>query len=117
LLTIRERTAQVSFALDVAGRIRHSWSARQPDKSFVITCPNKDKPGVKETADVKIAELRAKRKNRKDRDDKRKKPKTTSNTASSDSTSVVVTSPNGRVVFVAQVLVNASEMRQPSQSR
>jgi len=91
----------------------HSWSARQPDKSFVVTCPNKDKPGVKETADVKIAELLAKRKNRKDSNDKRKKPKTTSNTASSDSTSVVVTSPNGRVVFVAQVMVNSSEMRQP----
>ena len=49
----------------------HSWSSRQPDKSFAITCPNKDKPGVKEKADAQIAELRSKRKNRKDRDDKR----------------------------------------------
>ena len=54
----------------------HSWSARQADKSFVITCPNKDKPGVKEKADAMIAELRAKRKNRRERKDTRKKPKT-----------------------------------------
>ena len=91
---------------------QHSWSARQPDKSFVVTCPNKDKPGIKDAADAKIAELRAKRK-RKDSNDKRKKQKTSSNTASTDSTSVVETAPNGRVVFVARVLANSGEMRQP----
>ena len=79
----------------------HSWSSSQADKSFVITCPNKDKPGVKEKADAQIADFRSRRKNRQDRNDKRKKQKTTTNTASGDSTSVAVPSPNGRVVFVA----------------
>ena len=93
----------------------HPWSSRQPDKSFVIVCPNKDKPGIKEKADAQIADFRSRRKTRQDRDrnDKRKKQKTTTNTASGDSTSVAVPSPNGRVVFVARVLQNASEMRQP----
>jgi len=51
----------------------HMWSTQKPDKSYVVTCPSKDKPGVREKADAKIAEICTKRKGRKDREDKRKK--------------------------------------------
>jgi len=94
----------------------HSWSTRQTDnKSYVVTCPNKDKSGVKAKAEAKIADMRSRRKSRRDRDDKdkRKKTKVTTNVTDASSSTVVVTSPNGRVVFVAQVMVNAHEMRQP----
>ena len=44
--------------------LKHPWSQRQDNGTYVVTCPNKAKPGVKAAAAVKIADMRAKRKAR-----------------------------------------------------
>ena len=44
--------------------LKHPWSQRQDDGTYVVTCPNKSKPGVEAAALVKIADIRAKRKAR-----------------------------------------------------
>ena len=42
--------------------LKHPWSQRQDDGTYVVVCPNKSNPGVEAAALVKIADMRAKRK-------------------------------------------------------
>ena len=42
--------------------LKHPWSQRQYNGTYVVTCPNKSKPGVEAAALVKIADMIAKRK-------------------------------------------------------
>ena len=44
--------------------LKHPWSQRQDNSTYVVTCPNKAKPGVEAAAAVKISDMRAKRKTR-----------------------------------------------------
>ena len=98
----------------------HMWSKRLEDKSFVIVCPNKDKPGIRAKAESKIAEIRTKRKERKDKDGGRdkKKQKTTGSTANAvfDNGATPSSTDGGRKIFVAQVhtaVLSAVEHRLP----
>ena len=59
----------------------HLWSKKQADDSYVVSCPNKDKPGVQAAAKAKIDDIRIKRKAKKDVYNKAKKAKTSANAA------------------------------------
>ena len=61
--------------------LKHPWSQRQEDVTYVVTCPNKAKPGVEAAALVKIADMRAKRKARQQGWHNKKKQKTAANAA------------------------------------
>ena len=61
--------------------MKHPWSQRQDDGTYVVTCPNKAKPGVEAAAAVKIADMRAKRKARQQGWKDKKKLKTVTNAA------------------------------------
>ena len=96
----------------------HLWSKRQEDKSFVVICPNKDKTGIRDAAEKKIAEIRTKRKERKDDKGKdKKKQKTTTSTANAVFyNGQASSSTGGRKVFVIQchsAVLSAGEHRLP----
>ena len=60
---------------------QHPLSHKQHNGSYVLTCPNKSKPGVEAAAAVKIYELRSKRKVQRQGPKDRKKQKATANAA------------------------------------
>jgi hypothetical protein len=61
--------------------LKHLWSKKQDNGTYVVTCPNKAKPGVEAAAAVKIAELKVKRKAQRLEKRDKKKQKTTANAA------------------------------------
>lgn len=65
----------------------HFWSDWQEKNTFVISCPNQDKPGIRTAAESKIAEICTKpNKWRDDKDkDKQKKLKVSTSNAVFDS--------------------------------
>lgn len=84
----------------------HPWSIKQPDDTFKITCPNRNKPGVHDKAKAAIEGMKKRRKARKE-ERLSKRSKTSANTSNSSSTSTTTTttvanSPGHRVVFVVQ---------------
>ena len=94
----------------------HVWSVRQEDKSYTVTCPNKDKDGVRSKAEAKVAEIRSKRKKKGDNGGSRKKQKTTTNAANAVFDSDHTSTAGGRVVFVVQsvaAVLTAGELRPP----